>query len=151
MSQSSTSLVITALVRLFIATKLFRWDKEEKLRNSAKLWVLAALAPFLILGVYQAWSRQDLAKAKILARDIERGKTWLIQNARVFVGDGKVIESASILIKGGKIAEIYEGNAPDPKTLKEDVVEAAGKTVLPGLIDVHVNLGARGASHDDFS
>ncbi|HSV61843.1 MAG TPA: amidohydrolase family protein [Chthoniobacterales bacterium] len=149
--QAVAALIVTALIGLFIATKLFRWEKEEKLRNSAKLWVFAALAPFLILGIYQSWSRQDLAKAKILARDIERGKTWLIQNARIFVGDGKVIESASILIKGGKIAEIYEGNAPDPKTLKADVVEAAGKTVLPGLIDVHVHLGASGGFLEDFS
>lgn len=149
--QSVIALLVTAMVGLFIATKLFRWEKEEKLRNSAKLWVLAALAPFLLLGVYQAWSRQDLAKAKILARDIERGKTWLIQNGRVFLGDGKVIESASILIKGGKIAEIYEGNAPDAKTLKADVVEAAGKTILPGLIDVHVHLGATGGFIEDWT
>ena len=149
--QSVAALIVTAVIGLFIATKLFRWEKEEKLRNSAKLWVLAALAPFLILGIYQSWARQDLAKAKILARDIERGKTWLIQNTRVFVGDGKVIESASILIKNGKIAEIYEGNAPDPKTLKADVVEAAGKTVLPGLIDVHVHLGATGGFVEDWS
>ncbi|HEX4640405.1 MAG TPA: amidohydrolase family protein, partial [Chthoniobacterales bacterium] len=149
--QSVAALIVTALIGLFIATKLFRWEKEEKLRNSAKFWVLAALAPFLILGIYQSWSRQDLAKAKILARDIERGKTWLIQNARVFVGDGKVIESASILIKGVKIAEIYEGTAPDPKTLKADLLEAAGKTVLPGLIDVHVHLGATGGFVEDWS
>src|SRR4051794_8893674 len=149
--QSVLALIVTALVGLFIATKLFRWEKEEKLRNSAKLWVLAALAPFLILGIYQSWSRQDLAKAKILARDIERGKTVLIQNARVFVGDGRVIESASVLIKGGKIAEVYEGNAPEAKTLKADVVEAAGKTVLPGLIDVHVHLGASGGFIEDWS
>ena len=149
--QSIIALVITALVGIFIATKLFRWEKEEKLRNSAKLWVLAVLAPFLLLGLYQAWSQKDLAKAKILARDIERGKTWLIQNARIFVGDGKVIESASILIKGGKIAEIYEGNAPEAKTLKADVVDAAGKTVLPGLIDVHVHLGASGGFIEDWA
>jgi imidazolonepropionase-like amidohydrolase/ABC-type multidrug transport system permease subunit len=149
--QSVIALIVTALVGMFIATKLFRWEKEEKLRNSAKLWVLAALAPFLVLGVYQSWSQKDLAKAKILARDIERGKTWLIQNARVFVGDGRVIESASILVKGGKIAEIYEGNAPDAKALKADLVEAAGKTVLPGLIDVHVHLGATGGFIDDWT
>src|SRR4051812_18196591 len=149
--QSIIALVITALVGLFIATKLFRWEKEEKLRNSAKFWVLAVLAPFLLLGLYQAWSQKDLAKAKILARDIERGKTWLIQNARIFVGDGRVIESASILVKNGKIAEIYEGNAPDAKTLKAELVEAAGKTVLPGLIDVHVHLGATGGFVDDWS
>lgn len=149
--QSVIALIVTALIGMFIATKLFRWEKEEKLRNSAKFWVLAALAPFLVLGIYQSWSQKDLAKARILARDIERGKTWLIQNARVFVGDGRVIESASILIKGGKIAEIYEGNAPDAKALKADLVEAAGKTVLPGLIDVHVHLGASGGFIDDWT
>src|SRR3954471_5279963 len=66
--QSVLALIVTALIGLLIATKLFRWEKEEKLRNSAKLWVLAALAPFVLLGIYQSWSRQDLAKAKILAR-----------------------------------------------------------------------------------
>ncbi|MEY2575454.1 MAG: hypothetical protein QOF80_941 [Verrucomicrobiota bacterium] len=149
--QSVAALIVTALIGMLIATKLFRWEKEEKLRNSAKLWVLAALAPFLILGIYQSWSKQDLAKARILSRDMERGKTLLIQNARVFVGDGKVIESASILIKNGKIAEIYEGNAPEAKTLKADVFEAAGKTVMPGLIDVHVHLGATGGFIEDWT
>jgi imidazolonepropionase-like amidohydrolase/ABC-type multidrug transport system permease subunit len=149
--QAVIALMVTALVGLFIATKLFRWEKEEKLRNSAKLWVLAALAPFLLLGIYQSWSQQDLAKAKILARDIRRGTTTVIQNARIYVGNGKVIESGSILIKQGKIAEIYEGTAPDAKTLKADLIEAAGKTVLPGLIDVHVHLGASGGFYDDWS
>src|SRR3954466_13228696 len=148
---SVVALLVTAAVAMFIASKLFRWEKEEKLRNTAKLWVLAALAPFLLLGIYQSWSKTDLAKAKILARDMERGKTWLIQNARVFVGNGKVIESASILIKNGKIAEIYEGNAPEAKALKADIVEAAGKTVLPGLIDVHVHLGATGGFVEDWT
>src|SRR5436190_9324662 len=149
--QSVLALIVTALIGLLIATKLFRWEKEEKLRNSAKLWVLAALAPFLILGAYQAWSRQDLAKGKILARKLERGKTWLIQNARIFIGDGKVIESGSVLVRGGKIAEIYDGPAPEANSLKADVLEAAGKTVLPGLIDVHVHLGGPGGFYDDWT
>ena len=149
--QSVIALIVTALVGIFIATKLFRWEKEEKLRNSAKIWVLAALAPFLLLGVYQSWRGQDLAKAKVLARDRDRGQTCLIQNARIFVGNGKVIESGSVLIRGGKIAEIYEGSAPDAKTLKAELIEAAGKTVLPGLIDVHVHLGASGGFYDDWS
>src|SRR3954468_870630 len=101
--QSVLALVVTALIGMLIATKLFRWEKEEKLRNSAKFWVLAALAPFFLLGVYQSWTREDLSKAKILARDISRGRTWLIQNARIFVGDGRVIESGSVLVRQGKI------------------------------------------------
>ncbi|HWM24447.1 MAG TPA: amidohydrolase family protein [Chthoniobacterales bacterium] len=148
---SVAALLVTAAVAMFIAAKLFRWEKEEKLRNSAKLWVLAALAPFLLLGLYQSWSREDLSKAKILARDLSRGRTRLIQNARIFVGDGKVIESGSVLIRGGKIAEIYAGAAPEAKALKAEAIEAAGKTILPGLIDVHVHLGASGGFYDDQS
>ena len=30
-----------------------------------------------------------------------------------------------------------------------DAIEAAGKTMLPGLIDVHVHLGASGGFSDD--
>ena len=130
--------------RPFIATKLFRWEKEEKLRASAKLWVLVVLLPFLFLGAYQAWSQHDLIKARILARDLRRGQTWLIQNARIFVGNGKVIESGAVLVKGGKIAEVYDGSFPDAKTLNAEPIDAAGKTVLPGLIDMHVHLGGSG-------
>ncbi|MGI9087490.1 MAG: amidohydrolase family protein [Chthoniobacterales bacterium] len=145
------ALLITALVGMFIATKLFRWEKEEKLRPAAKLWVVAVFIPFLLLGVYQAWSREDLVKAKILARDVRRGRSWLIQNARIFVGDGKVIESGSVLVRRGKIAEIYDGPAPDAKSLNAEPIEAAGKTLLPGLIDMHVHLGASGGFYDDQS
>ena len=149
--QSVTVLMVTTVVATFIATKLFRWEKEEKLRASAKLWVLVVLLPFLFLGAYQAWSQHDLVKAKILARDLRRGQTWLIQNARIFVGNGKVIESGAVLVKGGKIAEVYDGTFPDAKTLKAEPIDAAGKTVLPGLIDMHVHLGGPGGFYDDWS
>lgn len=147
--QSVSALFLTACVGTFIASKLFRWEKEEKLRGSAKLWVLVVLLPFFVLGSYQAWSREDLAKAKILARERSRDHTYLIQNARIFVGNGKVIESGSVLIRQGRIAEIYEGTAPDAKALNAEAIEAAGKTVLPGLIDMHVHLGARGGFYSD--
>src|SRR6267143_90744 len=149
-SKSVFALVVTMLVGLFIATKLFRWEKEEKLRPSAKLWVLVVLLPFFLLGGYQVWSRQELTKSKIIERDLRRGHNWLIQNARIFVGNGKVIESGSVLLKQGKIAEIYEGAAPDAKLLNADPIEAAGKTILPGLIDVHVHLGTSGGFPEDF-
>ena len=145
------ALLLTTVVGIFIATKLFRWEKEEKLRASAKLWVVVVLLPFFLLGGYQAWSRQDLTKAKILERDRDRGRTRLIQNARIFVGNGKVIESGAVLMRNGKIAEVYDGNFPDAKTLNAQPIDAAGKTVLPGLIDVHVHLGASGGFYDDMS
>lgn len=149
--QPTLALIVTAGVGLFISTKLFRWEKEEKLRPSAKLWVLVVLLPFLLLGVYQAYSKQDLRKAKILARDLDRGGTMLIRNTRIFTGNGKVIESGAVLIKNGKIAEVFEGASPDAKALKAETIDGSGKTVLPGLIDVHVHLGASGGFYEDPS
>ncbi len=150
-SKSVFALIVTLLVALFIATKLFRWEKEEKLRASAKLWVLVVLLPFFLLGTYQAWSRQELTKAKILARDRARRHSWLIQNARIFVGNGKVIESGAVLVRNGKIDHVYEGNSPDAKSLNAEAIDAAGKTVLPGLIDMHVHLGATGGFPEDWT
>jgi imidazolonepropionase-like amidohydrolase/ABC-type multidrug transport system permease subunit len=138
------ALILTTVLATFLATKLFRWEKEEKVAGSAKLWLLAVLAPFLVLGVYQAHSRESIVQSKLLARQFERSRTVLIRGARIFVGDGRVIESGAVLIKNGKIEQVYEGEAPDPKQLRAEAVEAAGKTVLPGLIDVHVHLSSPG-------
>jgi imidazolonepropionase-like amidohydrolase/ABC-type multidrug transport system permease subunit len=149
--QPTLALILTGFVGLFIAYKLFRWEKGEKIRASAKLWLLAVLTPFLALGVWQMQARTGIVKTKILTRQLARGDTFLIRGARIFVGDGKVIENGSVLIRGGKIAEVYEGEGPDPKELKAETVEAAGKTILPGLIDVHVHLGAPGGFYPDMS
>src|ERR1700691_3533527 len=149
--QPTLALALTAAVGLFISYKLFRWEKEEKMRASAKLWLAAVLTPFLLLGFWQIHARTGIAKTKILNRQLARGDTFLIRGARIFVGDGKVIENGSVLVRGGKIAEVYEGEGPDPKTLKAETVEAAGKTILPGLIDVHIHLGAPGGLYPDMS
>ncbi len=142
--QPTLALLLTTAVGLFIAFKLFRWEKEEKIRPSAKLWLAAVLTPFLLLGAWQMHTRQGIVETKLLARQLARGDTFLIRGARIFVGNGKVIETGSVLVRGGKIAEVYEGDGPDPKSLKAEAVEAVGKTILPGLIDVHVHLSPSG-------
>jgi imidazolonepropionase-like amidohydrolase/ABC-type multidrug transport system permease subunit len=149
--QPALALAVTAFVGLFISYKLFRWEQEEKIRGSAKLWLAAVLTPFLLLGFWQMHARTGIAKTRILNRQLARSETFLIRGARIFVGDGKVIDNGAVLVRGGKIAEVYEGSGPDPKTLKAETVEAAGKTILPGLIDVHVHLGAPGGFYPDMS
>jgi imidazolonepropionase-like amidohydrolase len=149
--QPTLALAVTGFVGLFISYKLFRWEKEEKIRGSAKLWLAAVLTPFLLLGFWQMHARTGITKTKILNRQLARSDTFLIRGARIFVGDGKVIENGSVLVRGGKIAEVYEGAGPDPRTLKAETVEAAGKTILPGLIDVHLHLGAPGGFYPDMS
>lgn len=136
------ALALTIPVSLFLSFQLFRWDKEEKLPRAAKLWIPVVLSPFLIVGVYQAYTEEQLHHNQLLFRQLQRNYTVLVRGARIFTGDGRVIESGSVLIKGGKVAEVFEGPAPDAASRNAEIMEGAGKTVLPGFIDVHVHLGA---------
>lgn len=145
------AMALTVAVSFFIAMKLFRWEKEEKLKPSAKLWVLAVLAPFVLLGVWQTYSRSNLRKAEILARGMRREQTWLVRGARLFIGDGTVVEGGGLLIREGRIERVYTGPAPDPDSVDAEVIEAGGKTALPGLIDASVELMLDGAPRVNVS
>ncbi|HTS78097.1 MAG TPA: amidohydrolase family protein [Bryobacteraceae bacterium] len=146
---SAAALLVTAFVGTFLAVKLFRWEKEEKMRGSAKLWLIAVLAPIFGMGAYQSYAKDNVVKQRILQRAIDRDQTYLIRDARLFLGDGTVIDPGSVLVKHGKIAEIFTGPAPDAKALKAEAIDAAGKTLLPGLIDVHAHLGSTGGFYED--
>ena len=137
-------LLATTCIGTFLALKLFRWEKEEKMRASAKLWIAVVLTPFLLAGTWQVRAKDSMVKQRALTRQMRRDHTLLIRDARLFLGDGTVIEQGAVLVRHGKIAEIYTGSAPDAKVLKAEPIDAAGKTLLPGLIDVHVHLSASG-------
>jgi len=147
--KSACALVITLVLAIFVAMRLFRWEKDEKLKASAKLWVAGVMVPFLALGVYQFRTSEQTMKNRMLWRQLQRGDAFLIRNARVFVGDGRVIENGSVLVRKGTIEAVYEGAGPDASIVKAEVVEASGKTIMPGLIDVHVHLGAPGGIYAD--
>lgn len=129
----------------FIALKLFRWEKEQKIPRNAKLWVAGVLLPFFVMGGYQSYSRDHITESKLLDRQIRQSNPRMIRGGRVFAGDGTVLQNATILTKNGVIDQIYTGAAPDPDSIGAELIEAAGKTVLPGFIDLHVHLGAPGA------
>jgi imidazolonepropionase-like amidohydrolase/ABC-type multidrug transport system permease subunit len=146
--RSAAALLATTAVALLLSMKLFRWEKDEKVAGTAKLWVMVVLLPFLALGAWDAWTRDNLRKAKILHRDLRRSRTILIRDARIFTGDGKVIESGAVLIRDGRIADVFEGKAPEANTLRAEAVEASGKTILPALIDVRVALPLPGGVYE---
>ncbi len=145
------ALLLTMAVALVIGTKLFRWEKEEKIAGKAKLWILAVLAPFILMGLYQARTKQNIQKTKILTRDMYRHSSTLVQNTKIFVGNGTVIERGAVLIRNGKIAEVFGAPPANPKALNAEIVDAAGKTLMPGLIDMHVHLGGPGGVYSDVS
>jgi len=138
------ALALTTLVGTFLGIKLFRWEKEERMRPTAKLWLLAVLGPFILMGVWQAHAKESITRQKILARDLRGKGTWLIRDARLFIGDGRVVERGSVVVKDGAIAQVFVGDGPDAKSFAGTVIEGAGKTLLPGLTDVHVHLGTNG-------
>ncbi|MDQ2777256.1 MAG: amidohydrolase family protein [Acidobacteriota bacterium] len=148
---SILALLVTMAVALFVGVKLFRWEKEEIIAGKAKLWILVVLAPFLILGVIQASTKQNIGKQKILMRQASRNRSILFQNARIFIGDGNVIEHGAVLIKGGKIAQVFQNPPKDTKSFNADVWDEAGRTLMPGLIDMHVHIGAPGGVYKDSS
>jgi imidazolonepropionase-like amidohydrolase len=62
----------------------------------------------------------------------------LIRNGRIFDGKASEPRTGSIWIENGRIERLFRGDtvAPDDAT----VIDAAGQTVLPGLIDMHSHL-----------
>lgn len=65
---SVAAMLVTAVVGLAVGTQLFRWEKEEKIRKSAKVWLAAVLVPFLIVGAYQIYTGQNVIKPGIFDR-----------------------------------------------------------------------------------
>lgn len=60
-----------------------------------------------------------------------------ITNARIIVGNGPVVPSGTIVVRGGKIVSAGSG-APDTRGLK--IIDAKGMSALPGYIDAHKHI-----------
>jgi imidazolonepropionase-like amidohydrolase len=68
----------------------------------------------------------------------ERSVT-VFEGARLIVGDGRVIENATLVVEGTKIAQA--GGAAEVRAPTGAMrVSLAGKTVMPMIIDTHVHL-----------
>jgi len=73
----------------------------------------------------------------------------LIKNGRV-IDPGNLDGIVDILIKDGKIAEIKEqGSKLKAQSSKLKVIDASGKIVTPGLIDMHVHLREPGHEYKE--
>ncbi|GFH39944.1 dihydroorotase [Pseudolactococcus insecticola] len=74
----------------------------------------------------------------------------LIKNGRVIDPKTKFDDVADILIDGAKIVKIGQDLAVDVATAPEvEVIDATGKVVAPGLIDVHVHFREPGQTHKE--
>ena len=73
----------------------------------------------------------------------------LIKNGRVIDPAGKSERNADIVVKDGKIEKIYsEGILPaEAEAAADQVIDAKGLVVAPGLVDVHVHFRDPGLTH----
>ncbi len=62
----------------------------------------------------------------------------LIKNAKIYVGNGQIIENGSILVEDGKIKEIGQNLSYSDDI---QIIDADGKMVTPGIIDSHTHIG----------
>ena len=86
-----------------------------------------------------------LAVAASMAPSPSAAQDVAIINTRVIVGNGQVIESGTIIVRGGKIASVTAGAAP---TQGLRTIDAKGMSAMPGFIDghKHVNNGETAAA-----
>jgi len=95
------------------------------MRNSVHRW-LASVSVLAALGM--------ASSPAALAQDVA------INNVRIVVGDGTVIDSGTIVVRDGRIAQVGPGRIA-ARGLR--AIDASGLTAMPGFIDAHrhINTG----------
>ena len=90
-------------------------------------------------------TRQKQAESEVLLGMQQRlahplPGTTLVRNARVFDSENATLGVASdVLIREGKIVSIAHGGGE--KTRADNIIDAGGKVLLPGLFDMHAHFG----------
>src|SRR5262252_1358551 len=74
---------------------------------------------------------------RLIAQDVQP-TIVLFQNVRVFNGkSGALAGPSNVLVRGNKIERISTAPIPTDRSAKTQIIEGSGRTLMPGLIDVH--------------
>jgi imidazolonepropionase-like amidohydrolase len=65
---------------------------------------------------------------------------FTMMNARLLTGTGEVIENGFVTVVAGRIAQVGDASRAQP-VRGARIIDAAGKTITPGIIDIHSHLG----------
>lgn len=86
-----------------------------------------------------AATTDDLRRVAMPAGFNDVKTSFVIRNARLFDGTGAAARNATVVVVSNKISKVLPADATDfPKDA--EVIDAAGRTVMPGLIDMHIHM-----------
>ena len=83
-----------------------------------------------------------LLATSLIAPGVVAAQDVAITNARIIVGSGQVINSGTIIVKGGKIVSVTAGAAA---TQGLRTIDAKGMSAMPGFIDGHKHVNSYNA------
>jgi imidazolonepropionase-like amidohydrolase len=83
-------------------------------------------------------SQNSFNYSTFIREKIRRKMITAFMNGTVFVGDGRVLEHATVLVEGERIVKVAEGDVAVPRDAHS--IPLDGRYLLPGFIDCHVHL-----------
>ncbi len=130
------ALIVSGFAGLFIAWKLFRWEKDERIPTSSKLWALALLIPVVLMGIWMnifANPTASWAKSYALMIPPTTGSGGTPGNA-----SGKVLVDFESPGAAQKISQ--------PWKISSDLASAASPAAPEAAVSL-VSPGANGTQH----
>jgi imidazolonepropionase-like amidohydrolase len=91
-----------------------------------------------VKNIHSAADFQYPVSGRIASAAAEEIMAIAFVDGRVVVGNGNVLERASVLVEGGRILKVAANNFTPPKGCRR--ISLKGCTLLPGFIDAHVHL-----------
>jgi imidazolonepropionase-like amidohydrolase len=120
-------------------------DAQGELVFEGSSWLSAvrkgaeAFAPQFISAQQKVIAERAAARAKTLQRRPQRATAFV--HATLFDSvSRKLLPNTTVVVEDGKISAVgADGTVKIPR--KAEVVDASGKTLMPGLADMHVHIG----------
>ena len=116
------------------------------MKRSTKIFASFIATCFLtLIGAHHARTAETHSTTATASLDAPTPAVLLIRNATVLTVSHGTIEHGDILIKNGKIAEVGTSlKAPSGA----QIIDAAGKFVIPGIIDCHSHIAIDGSVNE---
>jgi len=98
-------------------------------RNERKRWLDPAVTP----------TTHDPRRIPVPAEAKGPERTLVLRGGRVFPATGEEVGEGTVVVQGNRIVDILAPGSSDWPA-EAEVIDVSGKTVLPGLLDLHTHL-----------